>query len=55
MCEGCVVGGMCGHGVCMAGGHAWPGGMCGRGGYVWQVRWPLQQTVRILLECILVA
>ena len=55
----CVVGGM--HG----GGHAWQGacvvgGMHGGGhawqgwGHVWQERWPLQQTVHILLECILV-
>ena len=29
------------------------GGMCG-GGHVWLERWPLQQVVRILLECILV-
>ena len=43
------------HGVCMAGsvtgmhgsGHAW------QGGHMWQERWPLQRTVRILLECIL--
>ena len=62
----------------MAGGHAWQGGMCGRGracmpghmcgkgrhvcgrgvcmagGHVWQERQPLQRTVCILLECILV-
>ena len=40
------------------------GAMCGRGcawqeacvagGHAWQERWPLQQAVRILLECILV-
>ena len=44
------------------GGHAWQGGhawgvrdrgMCG-GGRAWQERRPLQRTVRILLECILV-
>ena len=29
-------------------------GMCGRGGHAWQERRPLQQTVRILLEYILV-
>ena len=29
------------------------GGVCGRG-HAWQERWPLQQMVRILLECILV-
>ena len=38
-------------GVCMAGGVC--GGVHGRG-CVWQERWPLQWTVRILLECILV-
>ena len=36
-------GGMCGK-----------GGMCGEGGGTWQERWPLQRTIRILLECILV-
>ena len=45
--HGEVGGGMCGRGTCMAGGHAW-------WGCVWQERWPLQQMVRILLECILV-
>ena len=39
-------------------GHAWHGGVCGRGmhgrGRVSQERRPLQRTVRILLECILV-
>ena len=30
-----------------------PGGVCGRG-HAWQERRPLQQMVRILLECILV-
>ena len=35
-------------GACMAG-----GGVCGRG-HTWQERRPLQRTVRILLECILV-
>ena len=40
----CVAGG--GLGACVAGA-AWQGGMCGRG-RAWQ------QTVRILLECILV-
>ena len=49
---GCVVGGV-------QGGHAWQGacvaaGVCGEGGCVWQERRPLQRTVRILLECILV-
>ena len=49
----CMVGGMCGRGYI-------GGGMCGKGaraarrafysrGHVWQERWPLQQTVRILL------
>ena len=55
-------------GVCMAGGtcvagggeHVWQGGMHGKSwacvarGVAWQERRPLQQTVRILLECILV-
>ena len=57
-------------GACMAGGHAcqgacmgdmhggYIGGMCGGGcawqGHAWQERQPLQWTVRILLECILV-
>ena len=45
------LGGMHGRGVCMAGGVC--GGVHGRG-CVWQERWPLQWTVRILLECILV-
>ena len=41
-------GGMHGGGMCMT------GGMCGRrGGRAWQERRPLQQAVRILLECIL--
>ena len=49
-------------------GHAWQEGMCGRGmcgadmfgrgmwgkGHAWQETRPLQRTVRILLECILV-
>ena len=39
--------GMLGEGVCMA------GGMCGEG-CAWHERQPLQRTVRILLECILV-
>ena len=41
-------------GVCMAGGHAWWGACVAGVGSVWQERWPLQRTVRILLECILV-
>ena len=40
-------------GVCMAGGHVCQG-VCMAGGHAWQERRPLQQTVRILLECILV-
>ena len=50
-------GSMCGRGTCVAGGgRVWQGacmagGMCGR---VWQERRPLQRTVRILLECIIV-
>ena len=48
----CVTGGMHGRGC------AWQGGMCSRsmhgGGHAWQERRPLQRTVRILLECILV-
>ena len=46
--------------MCGGGGHAWQGGsVCGREacmaeGHAWQERRPLQQTVRILLECILV-
>ena len=57
---GCV----CGRGACMVGGctargPAWQGACkvaglgCGRG-HAWQERWPLQRTVCILLECILV-
>ena len=38
----CTAGGMCGEG------HAW------QWGHAWQERRPLQRTVRILLECILV-
>ena len=63
-----MAGGMCGRGACVAGEHAWWGwhawqGVCmERGawwGGAWQGgvhgrRWPLQQTVCILLECILV-
>ena len=37
----------------MAGGGAWPGGVHGRE-RAWQEIRPLQPTVRILLECILV-
>ena len=40
-------------GACMAGGHA-SQGACMTGGSAWQERRPLQRTVRILLECILV-
>ena len=57
---------MCGRGACVAGVCAWQwacvagdmhdGGICGGGGggHAWQERQPLQQTVHILLECILV-
>ena len=45
---------MHGKGDCMAGGHVWQGA-CMAGGVCGVVeRQPLQQTVRILLECILV-
>ena len=57
-------GGVHGRGTCMAGGHAWQGACvagraCVAGGCVgwrgaWQERRPLQRTVRIPLECILV-
>ena len=56
--------GGCGRGACVAGvGNAWQGvgnawqGVCGGeegGTRTWQERRPLQRTVRILLECILV-
>ena len=49
----CQVRGMHDEGVCMAGGMHGKDGMCGRG-HAWQERWPLQQAVCILLECILV-
>ena len=45
--EACVVGGTHGRG------HVGNEGMHG-GGHEWQVRWQLQRTVRILLECSLV-
>ena len=50
---GCMAGGVHGRGVhgkgvCMAGEHAWWGHAC-------QERRPLQQTLRILRECILVS
>ena len=45
----CMVGSVHGWGACMAGGHALRGG-----GHAWQERQPLQWTVRILLEYILV-
>ena len=48
----CVGGGMHCRGECGRG-HVWQGGVHGRG-HVWQERQPLQRTVRILLECILV-
>ena len=66
----CVVGGMHGRGhvwqgACMVRGVHGMGGICGRGmhsrgmhgwggGRAWQERRPLQRTVCILLECILV-
>ena len=43
----CVAGGM------HVGGHVWQ--RCEWQGHAWQDRWPLQRTVRILLECILVS
>ena len=50
----CGKGGMCGKGGGMHSEEA----MCGRGmhgrGHAWQERRPLQRTLRILLECILV-
>ena len=60
----CMVGGMHGRG-CAWWGACMAGGVCGRGAFVvgaacmaggraWQERRPLQRTVRILLECILV-
>ena len=55
----CVWQGACvAEGACMAKGHAWQGvcvagGVCGQGGHAWQERRPLQQTVRILVEYIL--
>ena len=60
MWQGAMCGG--GHvwqGSCMAVGHVWQGGvhgrgMCMAGGHAWQERRPLQRTVCILLECILV-
>ena len=51
---------MRGRGVCMAGracvagGHAWWGGMRDGGGHAWQEKRQLQRAVRILRECILV-
>ena len=45
-----VKGGMCGK----EGVHGKGGACMGGGGHVWQERRPLQWTVRILLECILV-
>ena len=64
--HGMAKGGACmakgGH-VCQRG-HAWQGGILAGGmhgggvhgrGSTWQERRPLQRTVRILLECILVA
>ena len=55
--RGCVWQGVCKPwGVQARGrGHAWQGGMCGGGARAWQEIRPLQRTVRILLECILVS
>ena len=61
----CMTGGMHGRGhawkrgACMVGGHVWQGacvaeGACMVGGHAWQERRPLQQAVRILLECIII-
>ena len=51
----CVAGGMHDKGACMAGG-VYGRELCVAGwGVAWQERWPLQSTVRILLECILVS
>ena len=52
-------GGMHGKGACIAGGHAWQEGVHGKGvcmvgWHAWQEIRPLQRTVCILLECILV-
>ena len=47
-------GGMCGGGYVWQGGHVWQGVACVAGRHAWQERLPLQQTVRILLQCILV-
>ena len=53
-------GGMYGEGVCMAKGMCVAKGVCmakevvHSRGHAWQERRPLQRTVRILLECILV-
>ena len=54
MAGGHVCRGVCGGGVCMAGGACMAGGGGIHGVGVWQERRPLQQTVRILLEYILV-
>ena len=58
---GCIAGGhawqwgMLGRGHAWQGvGHVWQEGVCVAGGHAWQKRWPLQQMVHILLECILV-
>ena len=56
--EGICGGGHACQGVCMGGGHEWwgacmVGSVHGRG-HAWQERQPLQWTVHILLECILV-
>ena len=52
--QGACVAGMCVHGEGHVWwGHAWQGGHAWWG-HAWQERQPLQQTLRILLECILV-
>ena len=68
--QGACMAGVCIAGCVCAGGHAWQGGMLGRGmhgrghawqrgyvwrGHTWQERWPLQCMVHILLECIIVS
>ena len=50
---GCVPPALAAIPACMARGHVWQEG-CMAKGHAWQERRPLQQTVCILLECILV-
>ena len=49
-----MAGGVRGRGVHAGGGSVHGTGACMTGGCAWQERWPLQWTVHILLECILV-